>query len=125
MVKRVFEDISGLLRCYMHFVVPILEYRSLMCESAAECHLQLLERKVYSVARLCLIRISFRFVSSTSVFHGAGACEVAKAIYKQFVFPTSACAAGYNNNSFKKMSQIWRWMRLYFLETTPCLPSNR
>ena len=34
-----------------------------------------------------------------SVLHGAGACGVAKAIYKQFIFPTWACAAGFNNNN--------------------------
>ena len=43
-----------LLRCYYVFVLPILEYCSPVWGSAAECHLQLLERQVYSVARLCL-----------------------------------------------------------------------
>ena len=42
------------LHCYFAFVLPILEYCSLMWGSAAECHLQLLELQVYSVARLCL-----------------------------------------------------------------------
>ena len=48
----IFVDTSVLLRCYFAFVLPILEYCSLVWESAAECHLQLLEGKVYSVARL-------------------------------------------------------------------------
>ena len=33
----------------------------------------------------------------SSVFRGAGACGVAKAIIDSFVFPTWACAAGFNN----------------------------
>ena len=35
------------------FVLQILQYCSPVCGSAAECHLRLLERQVYSVARLC------------------------------------------------------------------------
>ena len=53
LVKRVFVDTSVLIRCYYAFVLQILEYSSPVCGSAAECHLQLLERQVYSVARLC------------------------------------------------------------------------
>ena len=53
LLKRVFVDTSVLLRCYYAFVLPILEYCSPLWGSAAECHLQLLERQVYSVARLC------------------------------------------------------------------------
>ena len=41
------------LRCYFAFVLPILEYCSSVWWSAAECHLQFLERQVYLVARLC------------------------------------------------------------------------
>ena len=52
LVKRMFVDTSVLLRCYFTFVLPILEYCSPVWGSAAECHLQLLERQVYSVARL-------------------------------------------------------------------------
>ena len=51
--ERVFVDTSVLLRCYYAFVLPILEYCSPVWESAAESHLQLLERQVYSVVRLC------------------------------------------------------------------------
>ena len=54
LVKRIFVDTSALLRCYYEFVLPILEYCSPVWGSAAECRLQLLERQVYSVARLCL-----------------------------------------------------------------------
>ena len=39
-----------------------------------------------------------------SVFLGAGTCGVATAIYKQFLFPTWACSAGFNNNNNKIMS---------------------
>ena len=53
LVKRVFVDTSELLRCYKAFVLPILEYCSPVWGSAAECHLQLLKRQVYLVARLC------------------------------------------------------------------------
>ena len=53
LVKRVFVDTSMLLRCNYAFVLPILENCSLVWRSAAECHLQLLERQVYSVAKLC------------------------------------------------------------------------
>ena len=48
-----FADTSVLLRCYFALVVPILEYCSPVWGLAAECHLQLLERQVYSVARFC------------------------------------------------------------------------
>ena len=53
LVKRVFVDSSVLLRCYYAFILPILEYCSPVWGSAAEYHLQLLERQVCSVARLC------------------------------------------------------------------------
>ena len=53
LVKRVFVDSSVLLRCNYAFVLPILEYCFPVWGSAAECHLQLLERQVYSVARIC------------------------------------------------------------------------
>ena len=44
LVKRIFVDTSVLLRCYFAFVLPIVEYCSPMWGSAAECHIQLLER---------------------------------------------------------------------------------
>ena len=50
---HIFVDTSVVLRCYFAFVLPILEYSSPVWGSAAECHLQLLERQVYSVAILC------------------------------------------------------------------------
>ena len=53
LVKRVFLDTYVLLRCYYAYVLPILEYCSPVWGSAAECRLQLLDRQVYSVARLC------------------------------------------------------------------------
>ena len=53
LVKSVFLHISVLLRCYYAFVLPIIGYCSPVWGSAAECHLQLLERQMHSVARLC------------------------------------------------------------------------
>ena len=41
-----------LLRWNNALVLSILEYCSSVCGSTAECHLQLLGRQVYSVARL-------------------------------------------------------------------------
>ena len=52
LVKRIFVDTSVLLRCYYAFVLLILEYFSPVWALAAEYRLQLLERPVYSVARL-------------------------------------------------------------------------
>ena len=51
LLKRVFVDTSVLLLCYSAFVLLILKYFSPVWGSAAECHLQLLERQVYSLAR--------------------------------------------------------------------------
>ena len=51
--EHVFVDTTVLLSCYYSFVLQILEYCSPVWGFAAECHLQLLERPVYSVARLC------------------------------------------------------------------------
>ena len=42
-----------LFRCNYAFFLPILEYCSSVYGSGAECHLQLLEQKVYSAAMLC------------------------------------------------------------------------
>ena len=39
LVKHVFFDTSVLLLCYYAFVLPILEYCSPVCGSAARCHL--------------------------------------------------------------------------------------
>ena len=51
LVKCIFT--SGLLRCYYAFVLLILEYYFLVWGSVAECQIELLERQVHSVARLC------------------------------------------------------------------------
>ena len=53
LIKRIFVDTSVLVRSYFAFVFPILEYCSPVLGSAAECHLQLLKRQMYSVASLC------------------------------------------------------------------------
>ena len=53
LVNHVFVHTSVLLRYYYAFVLRILEYCSPVWGSAAECHLQLLEPQVCSVARLC------------------------------------------------------------------------
>ena len=52
LVKRISVDTSVLLHCYFVIALPILEYCFPVWGTAAECHPQLLERQVYSVARL-------------------------------------------------------------------------
>ena len=49
----VFVDTSVLLRSYYAFVSQSLSIVLRCAGCAAECHLQVLERQVYSVARLC------------------------------------------------------------------------
>ena len=68
-MKRVFVDNSVLLRCYYSFVFPIIEFCSSAWGPAAECHLQLLERQVYSVARLCLIGLPCHCVIDVMLLH--------------------------------------------------------
>ena len=58
LIKLIFVDTSMLFRCYFAFVLPILEYCSPVWGSAAECHLQLFERQVYSAPGFALIRVS-------------------------------------------------------------------
>ena len=48
-VKRIFVDTTVLIGCNFAFVLRIFEYWPVL-GSAAECHLQLLERQAYSVA---------------------------------------------------------------------------
>ena len=43
---RVFHDRSLLRRCFRGFVLPVLEYCSAVCCSAADTHLKLLDRAV-------------------------------------------------------------------------------
>ena len=56
-MKHVFLETSVLLHCNCAFVLPILEYCSMVWGSATECHIQLLERQAYSVARLAIFRV--------------------------------------------------------------------
>ena len=65
LVKRIFVDISVLLRCYFVSVLPILKHCSPVWGSAAECHLRLLGRQVYSVAQ-ALSRSEFLVVMSST-----------------------------------------------------------
>ena len=74
LVKRLFVDTSVLLRCCFAFLLKILKGCSRVCGSAAECHLLLLERQVYSVARLCpdqslMLLCHRRNVSGLSMFY--------------------------------------------------------
>ena len=69
LLERVFVDTSVLLRCYRAFVIPILKYCFPVWGFAAECHLQLLDRQVYLVARLCPIRFSCRCVIDVMLLH--------------------------------------------------------
>ena len=62
LVKRIFVDTSLLVRCYFEFVLLILEYCSRVWGSSVKCYLQLLERRVYSVASIFPIRVSCRCV---------------------------------------------------------------
>ena len=64
-----------LLRCYYAFVLPILECCSPVWGSAAECHLQLLERQVYSVSRFCP---EYTFLSLCHRHHVAALCMLSK-----------------------------------------------
>ena len=62
-MKRVFvDDTSVLLCCYYAFVLEILEYCSPVRGPVAECHLQLLERQVYSLPGFALIIVSYHCV---------------------------------------------------------------
>ena len=74
-VKCVFVDTSVLLRCYYAFVLPVLEYCSRVWASVTECHLQLLWRQVYSVARLCPNQT---FLSLCHRRHDAALCMLFK-----------------------------------------------
>ena len=70
LVKRDFVDTSVLLRCYYSFVLPIFEYCSPVWGSAAKCHLQLLERHVYSVVRLyCRSVIDFMLLHCVHILY--------------------------------------------------------
>ena len=51
--QRIFVDTSVFIPCYFASVLPILKYCSPVWGSAAECHLQLLERQVHSVVNHC------------------------------------------------------------------------
>ena len=64
-----------LLRCYYAFVSSILEYCSPMWGSDDECHLRLLERQMYSVARLCHDQ---SFLSLCHRRHVVGLCMLYK-----------------------------------------------
>ena len=52
-MERIFVGTSVIICCYFAFFLPIFEYCFLVCASAAECHHELLECLIYSVARLC------------------------------------------------------------------------
>ena len=71
------SDTSVLFRCYYAFVLPILEYYSCspVWVSAAECYLQLLDLRVYLVARLCS---DHSFLSLCRRRHVAGQCMLYK-----------------------------------------------
>ena len=56
LAKRIFVDTSVLLRCYYAFVLSFFKHCSLVWGSAADCHIQLLELQVCSVARICPVQ---------------------------------------------------------------------
>ena len=53
LARGVFGSPDIVRRCYYAFVLPVLEYCSVVWGSAAECHLTLLDRLVHSAERLC------------------------------------------------------------------------
>ena len=75
LVKRIFVGTPELFRCYFEFVLPILEgVNPPVWGSAAECHIQLFERQVHSVAWLCpdqsfLLLCHRRRVAGLSMLH--------------------------------------------------------
>ena len=73
--ENCYFEVGVLLRFYYPFVLPILEYCPPMFESSAECHHHLLERQVYSVARLCPDR---GFLTLCHWRHVAGLCMLYK-----------------------------------------------
>ena len=87
LVKRIFLDTSLLLRYYSAFVLPVLEYCSPAWESAAECHLQLLEHHVYSVARLCPDQ---SFLSLCHRYRVAGLCMLSTRFTQTLITVCSA-----------------------------------
>ena len=75
LVKSVFVGTSVLLRCDYSFALPIQECCSSVWGSAAECHLQLHGRQVYSVAGL---RPNQSFLSLCHRRHVASLCMLYK-----------------------------------------------
>ena len=62
MPKRVIVDTSAILRQDYGFFLPIVEYCSPVWGSAAECHIQLFARQVYSVDLIRWLIVSCRCV---------------------------------------------------------------
>ena len=58
---RMFHDRSVLERCFRGFVLPVLEYCSALCCSAAETHLKLLDRAVSGARFLTGVCLSVTF----------------------------------------------------------------
>ena len=89
LVKLVFVDNSLLLRCYYAFVLPILEYCSPVWGSAAECHLQFLERQAYFGGQ-ALSRSEF-----LSLCHRRRVAELSM-LYKVNSTLTTVCSASFH-----------------------------
>jgi len=53
MARRMFNDVVVLRRCFFAFILPNLEYCSVVWSSAAACHLSLLDRVVRCISELC------------------------------------------------------------------------
>ena len=69
----VFRDVAAVARCFLAFIIPVLEYCSPVWMSAATSHLSLLDRVVSQVGRLSGGSVSCdlwhrRKVASLSVF---------------------------------------------------------
>ena len=106
--------------CYFAFVLPILEYCSPVWGSATECHLQLLEHQVYSVARL------FPDQSFMSLCHRRRVAGLSK-LYKVKRTLITVCSASFHLlvlvfNIFELRPQLIHWCLKYHGVEPPNLP---
>ena len=147
LVKRIFVDTSVLLRCYFAFVLPVLVYCSQVCGSAAECHLQLLKRQVYSVVVLCsdksfLLLYHRRRVAGLSALYNVNSnsnyslfsehpsstrvrLEFEVSWYRTSQFPRSFLPAQvrlWNDLPFTVFSTPERWMSSWVQSPAGCFP---
>ena len=108
LVKCVFEDTSVLHHCYYAFILRILEYCSPVWGSAAECHLQVLECHVYSVAQLCPAYQTFLLLCHWC--HVAALCTLYKVNSNHCLFselPSASVRLTYSSCSCSSSIRVW------------------